>query len=574
MNKYTFIDFCSGIGGGRLGLEKAGFECIGFSEIDVAAIQTYKKLFNTKNELELGDLTKINPYELPNFDLLISGFPCQTFSIVGKREGFKDQDKGQIIFYLAEILKTKQPSFFILENVKGLVNHDKGNTLSTVLKLLYSVGYNVKYKILNSLDFSLAHNRERIYFVGIKKSLNCNFEFDFNKYPKRPLKTFLSPVENNILKGQKYNTFLKYIQNKYNHGKFCLNGLLEKNFLVLDTRQSDLRLYEDKIPTIRRNRQGICYIYNKNIYSLNKFEALRLQGFDKIDLLEDKINFLKESDILKQCGNAMSVNVIEAIAKKLIEIENKEVVMDKKDLGSQTAKNGFKNEYFVISVFNNWKKDNLAKFWLEEMGYDFKSIQDVKAEKIKGSFKSDVQVVILVQIRLQNLQDVQNLQVKLVSNPQGFNQIDKRWLIKYNELWNFPQDVFEILQYFVGEKTPKISNPRDKRRMFLTEFSEMEQLKVVNFFSQNQPLIVNDILKGRGQFSSEWFLVILQCDEKNMQWRLKPINEVINFYSGEVRITKQGSLKIGKITMQRKGGDGGRETANMLQFKINPCEIF
>ncbi|MBT0822206.1 MULTISPECIES: type II restriction endonuclease [Campylobacter] len=248
--------------------------------------------------------------------------------------------------------------------------------------------------------------------------------------------------------------------------------------------------------------------------------------------------------------------------------------MDKKDLGSQTAKNGFKNEYFVISVFNNWKKDNLAKSWLEEMGYDFKSIQDVKAEKIKGSFKSDVQVVILVQIRLQNLQDVQNLQVKLVSNPQGFNQIDKRWLIKYNELWNFPQDVFEILQYFVGEKTPKISNPRDERRMFLTEFSETEQLKVVNFFSQNQPLIVNDILKGRGQFSSEWFLVILQCDEKNMQWRLKPINEVINFYSGEVRITKQGSLKIGKITMQRKGGDGGRETANMLQFKINPCEIF
>ena len=87
-------------------------------------------------------------------------------------------------------------------------------------------------------------------------------------------------------------------------------------------------------------------------------------------------------------------------------------------------------------------------------------------------------------------------------------------------------------------------------------------------------LILNDILKGRGQFASEWFLVILKQELKDLQWILKPINEVINFYSGEVRITEKGSLKIGKITIQRKGGDGGRESANMLQFKLNPCELF
>ncbi|EDP3868550.1 type II restriction endonuclease [Campylobacter jejuni] len=248
--------------------------------------------------------------------------------------------------------------------------------------------------------------------------------------------------------------------------------------------------------------------------------------------------------------------------------------MNKVELGSNTAKNGFKNENFVVNTFNNWQNDTLAQSWLKAMNYNINDIQNVKAQKIKGSFKADVQVVILVQIKLQNLQDVQNIQVKLVSNPQGFNQVDKRWLKNYNELWNFPSELLEILQYFTGEKSPKIKNPKDKIRMFLTEFTKEEQEQVINFFIKNQALIVNDILKGRGQFASEWFLVILKIEKQDLKWLLKPINEVINFYSGEVLITDRGSLKIGKITMQRKGGDNGRISANMLQFKINPCELF
>ncbi|HAA1523023.1 type II restriction endonuclease [Campylobacter sp. BCW_6876] len=248
--------------------------------------------------------------------------------------------------------------------------------------------------------------------------------------------------------------------------------------------------------------------------------------------------------------------------------------MNKVELGSNTAKNGFKNENFVVNTFNNWQNDTLAQSWLKAMSYNINDIQNVKAQKIKGSFKADVQVVILVQIKLQNLQDVQNIQVKLVSNPQGFSQVDKRWLKNYNELWNFPDELLEILQYFTGEKSPKIKNPKDKRRMFLTEFTKEEQEQVINFFIKNQALVVNDILKGRGQFASEWFLVILKIEKQDLKWLLKPINEVINFYSGEVLITDRGSLKIGKITMQRKGGDNGRISANMLQFKINPCELF
>ncbi|EAL5666530.1 DNA (cytosine-5-)-methyltransferase [Campylobacter jejuni] len=314
-----FIDFCSGIGGGRLGLEKAGFTCIAFSEIDKAAIKTYKRLFDTKNELELGDLTKINPKILPDFDLLISGFPCQSFSIVGKREGLDNKEKGQVIFYLADILKIKQPNFFILENVKGLLNHDKGQTFQKILELLKSLDYEVSTKLLNSLDFSLAQSRERVYFIGIKKSLNKIFKFDFKEKKKPNIKDFLNPNDENILNRNKYETFLRYLQNKYNKNRFCLEELLENDFLILDTRQSDLRCYQDKIPTLRRDRQGILYVYNKNFYILSKIEALKLQGFGKINNLEDKIKNIKQSDILRQCGNAMSVNVIESIAKSLKE---------------------------------------------------------------------------------------------------------------------------------------------------------------------------------------------------------------------------------------------------------------
>ena len=179
--------------------------------------------------------------------------------------------------------------------------------------------------------------------------------------------------------------------------------------------------------------------------------------------------------------------------------------MDKIELGSRIAKNGFANENFVINVFNSWKDNDLAKSWLMSMNYDLKQIKEVKAQKIKGTFKADIQVIVWVQISLTTLQDVQNLQVKLVSNPKGFNQIDKRWLKSYNDLWNFPKDILEILKYFTGELLPKIPNSKDKRRMFFNEFSYKEQEKILNFFTQNQPLIVNDILKGRGQFASEWF---------------------------------------------------------------------
>ena len=161
------------------------------------------------------------------------------------------------------------------------------------------------------------------------------------------------------------------------------------------------------------------------------------------------------------------------------------------------------------------------------------------------------------------------------NQPKGFNQIDKRWLKSYKELWDIPNDVYELLQYFTGEKKPKIDNPKDNRRMFANEFTLGEQQRLLNFFKENKTLIVSDILKGRGKLSAEWMLVILKLkNTENIQWALEPINKVLNhFGNGEVLITPRGSFKIGQITVQRKGGDGGRESANMLQFKINPAEL-
>ena len=130
------------------------------------------------------------------------------------------------------------------------------------------------------------------------------------------------------------------------------------------------------------------------------------------------------------------------------------------------------------------------------------------------------------------------------------------------------------MQHFTGEKPPKISNPRDERRMFADEFSEAEQEKFLKFFN-NKTLIVNDILEGRGKFSAEWMLVILKLKDTDIiDWALEPINKVLNYFgNGEIIITPRGSFKIGNITIQRKGGDNGRESANMLQFKINPVEL-
>lgn len=248
--------------------------------------------------------------------------------------------------------------------------------------------------------------------------------------------------------------------------------------------------------------------------------------------------------------------------------------MDKNDLikrGSDTAKGGFRNEDDVVRKFNDWRDDINAQKWLVIMGYNLDDIEYVRAVKIPRE-KTDVQVQ--VTIKLKKAIDVENLQVKLVSNLAGFNQIDKRWVEKYVALWNIEPNVAGILKRFTGEIRPNIRNPKDPRRMFANEFSVTERALLLSFLRDNRALIINDILKGRGRFAAEWMLVVQKISKK-ARWVLKPMNYVINFFgNGEIRITRKGSIRIGEITIQRKGGDAGRETAKMLQFKINPAQLF
>jgi DNA-cytosine methyltransferase len=581
MKNLKFMDFCSGIGGGRIGLENLGMSCLGFSEIDKDAEITYRYFFGD-NEINYGNLMKINPNDLPDFDFMVGGFPCQTFSIIGNRCGLEDEERGQIIYGLAKILKAKNIKYFILENVKGLINHEKGNTLKIILKLLSNIGYKVYYETLNSINFGVPQMRERVYFVGIRKDLiNDDFKYEFpKKYngDAKSLKECLIDDEELTFdeKLPSYQTFLKYLNNKYNKNKYKINNLLSQDYTVIDTRQSDLRIYHEKTPTLRRGRHGILYVKNGKFKKLSGYEALLLQNFPKkyTEKVKGKIS---NSKLLQQSGNAMTSSVIEEITRNLIKrmdnkMTEKEILINR---GSKTAKDGFKNEDFTVAEFNNWKDSELAQLWLKVMDYDLADIESVQATKVKGSYKADIQVEIKIEIKLKSLTDIQNLQVKLVSNPKGFNQIDKRWLKSYNQLWNIPSDVYELLQYFTGEVSPKIDNPRDKRRMFADEFLENEQQLLLKFFKDNKTLIINDILKGRGKLSAEWMLVILKLNDKDIiDWALEPMNKVLNhFGNGEVKITPRGSFKIGNITIQRKGGDNGRETANMLQFKINPAEL-
>jgi DNA (cytosine-5)-methyltransferase 1 len=317
-NCLKFMDFCAGIGGGRLGLENLGMECVAFSEIDKKAEKTYR-LFFGESEKNYGDLMKINTQELPDFDVMIAGFPCQTFSVVGQRKGMTDA-RGQVIYGLIKILKDKNIKYFILENVKGLVNHDKGNSLKVILKELDDAGYDVNYKVLNSVNYNTPQHRERVYFVGVRKDISVQ-GFQFPEPKQTPdIKNYLTDSDDKYVFDEKqkaFYTFKKYLSNKYNLGQHELNKLIKNDFEVIDTRQSDLRVYKGRTPTLRSGRHGILYVKNGKLRKLSGYECLLLQGFPEYYAKKTK-GVVQDTHILAQAGNAMTVSTIEEVVRKLL----------------------------------------------------------------------------------------------------------------------------------------------------------------------------------------------------------------------------------------------------------------
>lgn len=238
--------------------------------------------------------------------------------------------------------------------------------------------------------------------------------------------------------------------------------------------------------------------------------------------------------------------------------------------GSNTARGGFSNERDVAVKFNNWENDVDAQEWLTVMQYDVDEIESVKAIVLRGE-KADLNVII--QIKLKDAVDTENIQVKLVSGDANFNQVDKRRVDNYVEAWDIPDDIVKLLKHFDGELKPYRDDVKDERRMFVNEFTNEEQSRLIGWLQENIDLIMMDVLRGRGQFTAEWYLVAHKYDKR---WIIRNINAVIKHYLDDriVRISPRGSIRFGKMLLQRKGGDGGRDTANMLQFKISPLDLF
>ncbi|MCA9085331.1 MAG: hypothetical protein KDA81_14810 [Planctomycetaceae bacterium] len=240
----------------------------------------------------------------------------------------------------------------------------------------------------------------------------------------------------------------------------------------------------------------------------------------------------------------------------------------KVELGSRTAKNGFENENQIRDKFNEWKDDSDARNWLKAMNYSLGEIRDVTASKPHGQ-KADVEVT----IRTRSDVRTERISIKLVSSENGFNQIDKRWLDTYAVLWDMPPNVVLALKLYVGE-TPPQAGSRHAERMYLDELDEDARAAVIDFFRRNKDVIVSDLLAGNGEHRADWFMVAYKATDKP-RWLIRSADDTVRFFGeGDVELTRAGNLKIGRISMQRKGGDNGRETAKMLQFKINPVQLF
>lgn len=324
MKLNTFLDLCSGIGGGRLGLEQCGLKSIGYCDTSRLAVTTYQQMFDTTNETKYANLKRIKCESLPPYDLLIAGFPCQTFSVMGRKDGFSD-DRGQIIFHIARILEESQPVCFLLENVKGLVTHDKGKTISVVLEELSRVGYHTSYKVLTSLEHGVPQMRQRVYFVGIRKDYTNSLD-DF-VWPDVEITPSLDDylVDRVPATEERLEILQYYLNNPTNNGKFTVDDLRSMEGKVLDTRMNDLRIYEGKVPTLRAQRDGILYVKDGCICQLTGYEALLLQGFPKE--YADKVKHtVSDRHLLMQAGNAMTVNVIKKIGTAMINyLKTKEV---------------------------------------------------------------------------------------------------------------------------------------------------------------------------------------------------------------------------------------------------------
>lgn len=320
-NEITFIDLFAGIGGFRIGLERENYQCVKSCEIDPHACNMYRLNFHNNPSC---DITQLDPKSLPDFDVLCAGFPCQSFSVCGQQKGFYDETRGTLFFDICRILEEKKPPAFILENVKNLATHDKGNTLKVMLESLEDLGYTVSYSVLNARDFNVPQNRERVILIG---SLEGKI-FDFDKLEKNTIEsmedfldkngkfTYLEPHEYTILEDYKKQEKSGLIFIGYRNKKLRTNGVKPNTEHLSRVHKQPNRIYSSKgtHPTISSTEtSGRYWIYdNDKVRKLTIDECYRFFGFP-----EDFKKLGSKTDLYRRIGNSVCVNMIQEIGKEL-----------------------------------------------------------------------------------------------------------------------------------------------------------------------------------------------------------------------------------------------------------------
>ena len=313
--KFQFIDLFAGVGGFRIALQNIGGKCVYTSEWEKSAKQTYEKNFG---EYPFGDITseKIKSYIPENFDLLCGGFPCQAFSVAGNRKGFEDT-RGTLFFDLEKIIETKRPKAFFLENVKNLAGHDKGRTLEIMLNILKNkLGYKVKYKVLNSMEYAnVPQNRERIFIVGFDPKQVKNYdEFSF------PEKIDLTKKIRDLINKEKQEERYYYKKEHQYYHK------------LIEVMKSKNTIYQWRRVYVRENKSNVCPTLTANMgtgghnvpliiddYGIRKLtprECFRFQGYPENYVLPNLAN----SKLYMQAGNSVTVPLIQRIGEKIFEI--------------------------------------------------------------------------------------------------------------------------------------------------------------------------------------------------------------------------------------------------------------
>ncbi len=313
MKNVKFIDLFAGIGGFRIAAEELGGQCVFSCEIDKTAQYVYRKNFG---DYPYPDIRRLTPKDLPDFDLLMAGFPCQPFSISGKRKGFEDKRNGNLFFYIVDIAKEKQPPVMILENVKNFYRHDNGRTFRIAKSLLESSGYNVYASILNSKDFGLPQNRERVFIVAIHKDINFRFDFEaLIKSEKQEFKVLEDILDDNPEDALFYKGDYVIIRDD---PKYKVNRPYQIGY-VAKGRQGE-RIYSIKgiAVTISHSTGGVFpktggYKTKEGIRTLTVNEVKKVFGFPS-NFSFDGVGYSKAIALL---GNSVAVNVVKAILNVL-----------------------------------------------------------------------------------------------------------------------------------------------------------------------------------------------------------------------------------------------------------------